>query len=625
MTEVLNLNEQIAIAVSLAEGQFREFKSALQGPPGQKVKRSVKEICRDVGEALVAFANADGGELIIGVEDDGALTGTEELSPQDVASVKAAPTTHVHPDTPLESVLCREATISGRRLIYFRVAKGTHQIHLTSDGRCMRRNDLESKPVASEQIKFQRQEVRSREYDREFVDGVSVADLDQNLLRIVADQVSAGISIDKCLQYLGLAEYDSGSGLRLRRAAVLLFATSCDRWHPRVQVRILKVKGMSLGAGASYNVANDVTVKANIIRLVDEAWDELRPHLAETRFQEDARFRTTLIYPEVACREALVNAIAHRDYSEEGRGIEIYVFEDRIEVVNPGSLLSSISLSDITSLRGAHQSRNSFIARALREVGVMRELGEGMRRIHDLMASNELAPPDIFSEDTTFRLALHHRPMYSRNEALWLSQYDALSLTAEEKAIILLGRSGELISPNEIINRLGIVDIERYRQLLELLQRKGILVNTIPKKSLQAAVKRKGVVARDVSRFKIIPFADVTAPKTDNRSARSVSAKSSSDSKKPERESAKNFDDSAVYIGNIPPNTTQLDLVYAFRDIGVLNNTRIPQSDGLSRGYAFATFEDSAAAALAVKSSVNMGGRSLVIRWATPRTKRVAE
>jgi ATP-dependent DNA helicase RecG len=67
LSDILNLNEQIEIAVSLAEGQFREFKSALQGPPSQKVKRSIRSICQDVGEALVAFANADGGELLIGV------------------------------------------------------------------------------------------------------------------------------------------------------------------------------------------------------------------------------------------------------------------------------------------------------------------------------------------------------------------------------------------------------------------------------------------------------------------------------------------------------------------------------------------------------------------------------
>jgi len=80
MLEPLNIAEQISIAVSLAEGQFREFKSAYAGPPEKKLKRSTREICKDVAEALVAFANADGGELIIGVEDDGSVTGVPMIS-----------------------------------------------------------------------------------------------------------------------------------------------------------------------------------------------------------------------------------------------------------------------------------------------------------------------------------------------------------------------------------------------------------------------------------------------------------------------------------------------------------------------------------------------------------------
>jgi ATP-dependent DNA helicase RecG len=225
----LNINEQIEISVSLAEGQFREFKSAYSGPPGQKVPRLAKDLCKDVGEALVAFANADGGEIIIGVEDDGEITGIEGLKLEDVEKVKKAPVSNVNGSTPLGPVVFRQATVNSKKVLYFRISKGTKYVHLTSDGRCLRRNDLESIPVSAEQVTFDRREVISREYDREFVDGASLGDLDVGLLKIVADQVSHGISIDRCLQYLGLAEYDVSTGLRLRRAALLLFAKIPDK------------------------------------------------------------------------------------------------------------------------------------------------------------------------------------------------------------------------------------------------------------------------------------------------------------------------------------------------------------------------------------------------------------
>lgn len=53
----------------------------------------------------------------------------------------------------------------------------------------------------------------------------------------------------------------------------------------------------------------------------------------------DAMFKTQIIYPDLACKEALINAIAHRDYSIEGRGIEVYVYDDRLEIKSPGMLV----------------------------------------------------------------------------------------------------------------------------------------------------------------------------------------------------------------------------------------------------------------------------------------------
>jgi ATP-dependent DNA helicase RecG len=132
---------------------------------------------------------------LIGVEDDGSVTGTNDFDADEVALIKGAPKANVHKDTPLQSVICRDTEIEGKRVIYFRISKGTKLIHLTSDGRCLKRNDLETVPVAAEQIQFDRREVISREYDREFIDGASVADLDPELLKIVAEQVSQGIRV----------------------------------------------------------------------------------------------------------------------------------------------------------------------------------------------------------------------------------------------------------------------------------------------------------------------------------------------------------------------------------------------------------------------------------------------
>lgn len=625
MIEPLNIVEQIKLAVSLAEGQFREFKSAMEGPPGSKRPRSARTICQDVGEAMVAFANADGGELIIGVEDDGEISGIDGLDTESLERIKLAYKTHVHTSAPIPNVICRTAEIGSRKVIYFRVPKSTTAIHLTSDGRCLRRSDLETIPASPEKIIFDRREIRSREYDREFVDGCSMVDLDATLVKLVADQIATGISNDRCLQYLGLAEYDGVAGLRLRRAAALLFAKEIDKWHPRLQVRILRVQGTTLGVGAEYNVKNDETVKANIVSLIDETWERIRPHLVETRFQEDARFRSTFIYPEVACREALVNAIAHRDYSDEGQGIEVYVFDDRIEVKNPGNLLSSITISEIRSLTGAHQSRNSYVARTLREIGLMRELGEGMRRIFEVMRHSEMAEPEITSEGGGFQLKLLNKAMYNREEALFIDGYKEHLLSPPEKSVVLMGRRGELISAEEIWTRLGIVDTEHYRLLIDSLQKKGILVTEVDKSKVSNLARRLSKSRKSIPRFRILGSDQVV--KKDKRIGGGKSARMPRGKVK-EITKADSDDRVAVnseleadapsidlFVGNIPPNTSERDISLAFSGFPPLDRIVIPRSvGGMSRGYAFVSCQSEDIAKGMMQSEVRIGGRRVSIK-----------
>ena len=73
---ILRLAERIAVGIEIGESHYREFKGAcLHDAEGVLQPRNVKDVCQDVGETLVAFANADGGELFVGVEDDGTITG----------------------------------------------------------------------------------------------------------------------------------------------------------------------------------------------------------------------------------------------------------------------------------------------------------------------------------------------------------------------------------------------------------------------------------------------------------------------------------------------------------------------------------------------------------------------
>ena len=516
MTELLLLEQRCRNTIGLLESHYREFKSALDGVPGKKKPRRFALICSDIGEALVAFANADGGELLIGVEDDGTITGVPH-SEQEIAAMLAAVKTHVYPRQELPLTFAAKLTLDGHVVLFFQVQKGSTNIYQLPDGRCMRRKDKSTEPIAFQQLVFERQEVRSREYDRQFVDGAGVADLDITLLQAIATSALGGRSVELYLQQSGLAEYGIG-GLRLKMAALLLFATDVRRWHPRCEVRILRVVGTELRSGSAYNVSADETVVGNIAQLVTESWSRLSTHLVQkTSFGGDARFEQQYLYPEAACREALLNAIAHRDYVIQS-GIEVYLFDDRIEFRSPGPLLSTVSVEGLTALDGMHESRNALIARVLRESRFMRELGEGIKRIFDSVQENEQEAPLLRSNGSSFTLALRQQSMFDTKQLDWLALFGGLSLSKQQRQVVVLGMHGRQISQNDIFNALRTDDRLVYQREITPLRESGVLVEVARRSRTQQIAKTKGVAKADVPRFKVTTPSATGDPSTSGRS-----------------------------------------------------------------------------------------------------------
>ncbi|MDR2907239.1 MAG: putative DNA binding domain-containing protein [Bacteroidales bacterium] len=504
MENMLIIQERVKNTIALGESHFREFKTALEGKPDSKKPRLAKKICEDIGEALVSFANADGGELLIGVEDDGIITGIPH-SEEDIDTMLAATKTHIYHGQELPLSIATKLDIDGKTILYFAVNKGVSQIYQLPDGRCVRRKDKSTMPESVDKIHFERQEIRSREYDSQFVDGALVTDLDLSFLQGVADSYIKGLSIELFLQQTGLAAYGT-NGLRLKRAALLLFAKSNEigRWHSKCQIRFLKVNGNELKSGENYNVISDESVQGNIFDLWFKSWENLRPYLAyKTEFGSDAKFEQKYIYPEDACKETVLNAIAHRDYSNQN-GIEIYIFNDRIEIKSPGALLSTITIKNLYELEGAHESRNPLIARILREYKLMRELGEGMRRIFNLMDENELERPTLYSNGSWFKVTLSNKTVYSPKQQEWLNLFIKNNLTNNQKKIVLLGMDGKEISPADIKTALRSDDLLIYNTEVTELRKKEILISIRDNMGANNLAKKLKKKKDQIPRFKVI-------------------------------------------------------------------------------------------------------------------------
>lgn len=577
MDDTLTLAQRAKNSIMLGESHFREFKTALEGKPGAKHPRKTTAICGEIGEALVAFANADGGELFIGVEDDGTITGLQH-SEQEIAEMKNAINTHILDAQEFPVQINEVLTIEGKRILFLCVTKSVQRIYQLPDGRCMRRQDKSSIPASFDEIQFERKEAYSREFDRVYVDDATASDLDLTLVQQMADSLLSGMSPEQYLQQMNLAEYGMG-GLKIKRAALLLFAKDISKWFPRSQIRILRVNGDQLLPGDKYNVISDDFITGNIFYLLSAGWERLRPYLSQkTMLSAEAKFEQTFVYPENACREALVNAIAHRDYSINNP-VTIYIFDNKLSFESPGELLSTINVDDLRKGIGVHESRNSNIARVLRENKLMRELGEGIRRIFDLLKAQELAPPQIQSRESRFIISMNHQSIYTEREQMWLSLFREYDFDQYQKRIVIAGIDGRKLSQAMIYAALGTHDRNLYDRSVTTLRIRGVLseICSPAKASLQA--KRQGKKKRDIARFVVLTPDKIAKPAV-------ISGK--------------------VYIYGLPTGIGKDAIRSAMSIFGKIINIDLPldKETNLSRGFAFVEYaqQDSALKAVAIQN-----------------------
>ena len=143
------------------------------------------------------------------------------------------------------------------------------------------------------------------------------------------------------------------------------------------------------------NIVKDKTFDKNLYRNLAEAREFINSQLREfTYLNEDGVFEKHLEYPEFAWYEGIVNAVTHRDYSNVGEHIVVKIYNNRMEISSPGRLGGFVTLD---TMRVRRYSRNPQIARALFELGIVRELNEGVKRIYKEMKDYKLKEP-LYSE-----------------------------------------------------------------------------------------------------------------------------------------------------------------------------------------------------------------------------------
>lgn len=345
---------------------------------------------KEVAIQISAMANASGGTIAIGIEDDGKIVGISEAQENTLRQVPID-FLQVIPKHEVELV----TTAAGAKIFLFHVSPMPDEVVIGKDGEAYLRVGDSARKLSAEKLLELEYSKGIRSCETQIVSDASLEDLDFELIEEYCRSLDIDISTPfDILRARGLIKRRE-NGWNITVAAIVLFGKMPTQFLPSARVRFLRYEGTTAGVGKTFNVVKDITLERPLHRLLTEGKQLISSQMRE--FQQlglDGKFKKIPEYPEFAWLEGLVNAVAHRDYSISGDYIRVTMFDDRIEFSSPGRLPSIVTVENIQNTRF---SRNPLIARVLSDFGWVRELNEGVKRIYTDMKSYFLEPP-IFSE-----------------------------------------------------------------------------------------------------------------------------------------------------------------------------------------------------------------------------------
>jgi ATP-dependent DNA helicase RecG len=451
-------------------GQFADLLSCYRkSSSGKLIKKTLKELAQNISESLSAMANAEGGTVFLGVTPEGEVEGiylddrSRQLLMRTLERSFAPPLPFKFASEEIESKI----------LLGFTVAPNP-AVHLLRNGKCYLRVGPENIPLARERISILREGRAESWHEREVLLKSSLEDLDQNLVADFIRELGLPGEVEKILHRpYGLIEYSDGKPL-LTRAAAYLFAKDPLRWHSRPGVEFIRLGGSERGTGSEYNVCERVRWEGPIFKLVEEVDRFLGGIIKERVVPRDLFFQEKFEYPVIALREALINAFVHRDYSLEGKAIEIWMFDDRIEIRNPGRLPGPVKMVQLLRRERVHYCRNPLMARVLTDLNVMKALGGGLPQIFGEMERHGLNPPELKEEGNFYSMVFRNTPILEESTLAWLQLFKGQVLNSRQKRILAYARAHGMIFSSTDYQKLGVGRDTAYSEIRDMVT-KGIV------------------------------------------------------------------------------------------------------------------------------------------------------
>ena len=355
---------------------------------------------------IVAFANADGGVIAIGVSDktrkiEGVDQHTEKLN-----ELLRVPFDFCNPSVPVTCsyLPCTDKDGNENRILLMEIPASSSLHTNQADEAFMRVGDKSRKLTFDERMQLM-YDKGERYYEDTAVYDATIDDIDMDAVADYAKMVGYGKSP---LQYLrennGFVRINKKGEEEVSTACILLFGKYPQKFFPRARTRFIRYEGVDEKVGAEMNVIKDVTFEGTILNQVKKTIEFIETQVREHTFLgQHAQFVTLRDYPKFVIQEMTVNSVCHRAYSIKGTEIQIKMFDDRLVFESPGKLPGMVKP---TNIRYTHFSRNPKIAAFLKAYHYVKEFGEGLDRICREQEANGANTPSFRTDEFILKITV---------------------------------------------------------------------------------------------------------------------------------------------------------------------------------------------------------------------------
>ncbi len=250
-------------------------------------------------------------------------------------------------------------------------------------------------------------------------------------------------------------------------AGLLFFCREPRRYLPQTKVEFLHLWGpefTSPGPDGSMWRAN-LEFSGPLPSVIEEVKQALLERIATRGVMDGFQRRDRPEYPEFVLREAIVNAVAHRDYTLRGSRIQIRLYPDRIEFQSPGGLLPPVTVDNIEN---EHATRNEAIVGLLSELDYMEERGWGYDRIVRELREAGLAPPQMEDTGASFTLIVKSHVLMAPETVEWLKQFMGYDLSSHDRLVLAYLRMNDKLFNRDYVRLTGSDRVEATQALRRL-------------------------------------------------------------------------------------------------------------------------------------------------------------